>query len=82
MKQIARFVIQYRKDKGLTQKELGAKLGIHGQYISNVERQSRAYKMSFVKKMLRILRGPYRERFKGAVEHDFHDILDKKMGGM
>ena len=37
-KNIQEFVRKFREDKGLTQKELGEMLGIHGQYVSDIER--------------------------------------------
>jgi transcriptional regulator with XRE-family HTH domain len=49
---------QRRKALGLTQRELGKALGIHGQFISNIERGVAPLPRSQYRKLARALRVP------------------------
>lgn len=44
---ISEFVRNLREEMGLSQKEFGKELGVHGQYISNVERGVYGNPLSF-----------------------------------
>lgn len=72
----SRFVKEARKNKGLSQSEMGACLGwVNAQFISNIERGISSLPLDKAKKFLKVT-GASREEFIRARLADFKERLE------
>ena len=52
---VGEFVRRFRHDEGLSQNELGRRLGVSGQFVSNTEREVNKNNLGFCKRLMAIL---------------------------
>lgn len=69
-----------RKGSGFTQKELGDKIGLHSQYLSNAERHACFYPKTSLKKLKKVLKISPRsqELLEDALRADAEDLILKE----
>jgi transcriptional regulator with XRE-family HTH domain len=65
-----------RTESGLTQKQLGKKMGIHAQFISNAERGVSALPITYLKKIKLGMYGFHTEAYIGAAILDAADGIE------
>jgi len=73
---VGEFTKRYRETNSLTQGDLAHKLGVHAQYVSNIERGTHKGAIAFAKSFSKIIKD------KKLTTHLYNLAIDEKIDGL
>lgn len=75
------FVRRFREEMGLSQVDLAKEIGVHAQYISNIERDVYPNPLRFAKRIKPLMSGERAEYMKDLFEEMQHERLARLLEG-
>lgn len=76
---VSSFVKNYRSLMGLSQADLGKKMRVHAQYVSNVERGVHEAPLSFCANLLNVIDKKYRPFLIDILDEETSNLMAKRI---